>query len=295
MDMQMPVLDGLEATKAIRANPRFRSLPIIAMTANAMAGDREKCLQAGMNDHLTKPIDPAKLFETLLHWIPPRGRATLSASASASAGSPSPPSSVAVSDSLVIPGIDTAVALQRTGGNRTRYLSLLARFADSQTDTLTEIRAALAANDSNTALRLAHSLKGASANLGAGSLAEAAAGAETAMQSNQSVSLALDVLSRSVDATIAAIRKAVHVETPASTSAPADRSTVAEFLARLKKLLETDDGEASDFVLEARPQLLQVLTASEVDGLIGQVGNFSYADALQSLSKIATRLSLNLE
>jgi two-component system, sensor histidine kinase and response regulator len=72
MDMQMPVMDGLAATRAIRVNPNLHMLPIIAMTANAMATDREKCLDAGMNDHIAKPIDPDRLFKTLLRWIPPR-------------------------------------------------------------------------------------------------------------------------------------------------------------------------------------------------------------------------------
>ena len=69
MDMQMPVMDGTDATRAIRSDSRFQTLPIIAMTANAMASDRELCLQAGMNDHIAKPIDPDQLFSVLLHWI----------------------------------------------------------------------------------------------------------------------------------------------------------------------------------------------------------------------------------
>ncbi len=68
MDMQMPVMDGIEATRAIRSDPRLQDLPIIAMTANAMAIDREKCLEAGMNDHIGKPIDPDQLFSVLLRW-----------------------------------------------------------------------------------------------------------------------------------------------------------------------------------------------------------------------------------
>ncbi len=72
MDMQMPVMDGIAATKAIRSNPRFGTLPIVAMTANAMEGDRERCLQAGMNDHVSKPIDPDALYAAVMRWVKPR-------------------------------------------------------------------------------------------------------------------------------------------------------------------------------------------------------------------------------
>jgi len=290
MDMQMPVLDGLAATKAVRANPRFGSLPIIAMTANAMAGDREKCLQAGMNDHLAKPIDPDKLFEALLRWIPMRV-----AAAATSVGVPSSKAPAAGSGSPVIPGIDTVTALKRTGGNRQRYEGLLARFADSQAPVVAEIRAALASGDAATAKRLAHSLKGAAANLGAGVLAESAAKAEAAIGSDQPAPPALEALARSLSETIAAIRSALPMEPAGFASAGADPVSVSRPLARLKKLLEADDGEASDFILEARPQLSKVLTAAEIDTLIGHVGNFAYADALRSLSSIAARLSLTLE
>jgi signal transduction histidine kinase/DNA-binding response OmpR family regulator/HPt (histidine-containing phosphotransfer) domain-containing protein len=289
MDVQMPVMDGVAATKAIRSNPRFAALPIIAMTANAMDRDRDMCLAAGMNDHLGKPIDPDKLFETLLRWIPSRAAAaTASVAAPSSAG-------LAAADSLVIPGIDTATALKRTGGNRKRYESLLTRFSASQSAVPSDIRAALAANDPPTARRLAHSLKGAAANLGATSLAEIATKVEAAIDSNHSVSAALDALSESLDATMAAIRTALPAESPAPTTAAASSSTVVQPLAQLKRLLEADDGEASDFILDARPHLLKVLTPAEVETLVGQIGNFAYADALQSLSKIAVRLSVTLE
>jgi len=294
MDMQMPVMDGITATKAIRSNPRFASIPILAMTANAMDRDREMCLAAGMNDHLAKPIDPDKLYRALLQWIHPRAA---SASASAAYTSVSTFLSSAAAADLVIPGIDTMTALKRTGGNRKRYESLLQRFADSQSHALDDIRAALAAKDSPTAQRFAHSLKGASANLGANALAEVAAAAEAAIDSNDSVTPALDSLSRSLDLTIATIRAALPAES-ASTSTPsptADPSTVVQPLAHLKKLLEADDGDASDFLLEARPELRQVLTAAEIDSLFAHVGNFAYSDALRSLSEIVTRLSLRLE
>jgi len=296
MDMQMPIMDGITATKAIRSNPRFASLPIIAMTANAMDRDREMCLAAGMNGHLAKPIDPDQLFAALLQWIRPRAAA---AAASGSAASASVTISLpsAPSGDLIIPGIDVATALKRTGGNRKRYESLLQRFADSQSHVLDEIRVALAANDSPTAQRIAHSLKGASANLGANALAEVAAAAEAAIDSNQSIGTALESLSCSLDLTIAAIRAALPADSaPTSTLSPtADPSTVVQPLSRLKKLLETDDGEASDFLLDARSVLSRVLTSAEIDSLSAHVGNFAYSDALRSVSEIAARLSLRLE
>src|SRR3954447_11477350 len=120
MDMQMPVMGGLAATRAIRQNSQFKDLPIIAMTANVMAGDREKCVEAGMNDHLAKPIDPDKLFEALLRWIPARTVArNVAAAAVITAQKPT-----ADSGPLEITGIDTQSALKRTGGNPHRYVSL---------------------------------------------------------------------------------------------------------------------------------------------------------------------------
>jgi len=294
MDMQMPVMDGVTATKAIRSNPRFQSLPIVAMTANAMDRDRQMCLEAGMNDHLTKPIDPDKLFDALLRWITPRVRAAAAAQSAIPTGPVSP---VASADSLVISGIDTATALKRTGGNRKRYESLLHRFAESQATVVGDIRAAINAKDIPTAKRLAHSLKGAAANLGVSALAEAALKAESAIDSNQGIPLALEDLSRSLDSSLKAIRSALPKESAADGSAiTAKNPTIAaQSLAKLKKLLENDDGDAADFILDVRPNLCKVLTTAEIDSLVEHVSSFAYSNALKSLSAIAARLSIPLE
>jgi signal transduction histidine kinase/CheY-like chemotaxis protein len=298
MDMQMPVMDGMSATKAIRSNPRFASLPIIAMTANAMDRDREQCLAAGMSDHIAKPIDPDKLYAALLRWIPPRAAvATAVASGAAVPNSiPAPATLPNFTGELMIPGIDTATALKRAGGNRKRYESLLLRFADSQIAAIADIRDALAANDSPTAQRLAHSLKGAAANLGANSLADAAAQAESALGSNSPVSPALTLLATTLDSTIAAIRSALPAELAATvTTSNTDPQTLVAPLTRLRELLAADDGEAGDFLLEVRHALAAVLTPDELNSLSTHVGNFAYANALQSLAAIASRLSLTLE
>src|SRR5262249_12355204 len=189
-----------------------------------------------------------------------RPHATAAAAANESGALISP--AVAQSDSLVISGIATGDGLRRAGGNRKRYESLLSLFAASQANSVLAIRAALAANDSATAQRLAHSLKGASANLGATALAESAAQAEAAIQSNQSASDVLEALSKSLDATTAAIRSALAAQSQTPAAVNGDPATVAQPLARLKKLLESDDGDASDFVLDARPLLARILTPS---------------------------------
>ncbi|MEO5372591.1 MAG: response regulator, partial [Magnetococcus sp. DMHC-1] len=118
MDIQMPVMDGYSATQEIRRQERFKTLPIIAMTANALSEDRERSLAAGMNDHVTKPIDKKHLYDVLLYWIPPGKRA---------AGVPVRPSSggEAVFLPQQLPGIDVASALDRLNGNQKLFRSLL--------------------------------------------------------------------------------------------------------------------------------------------------------------------------
>jgi signal transduction histidine kinase/CheY-like chemotaxis protein/HPt (histidine-containing phosphotransfer) domain-containing protein len=161
MDMQMPVMDGVTATRAIRAMVGMGRLPIIAMTANAMAQDRQRCLDAGMNDFLSKPIEPEDLVATLYRWAP-RGRA-VDAPMQAAHRAP-----IAQPDGLPeLSGLDATLGLARMMGKKPLYLKMLRRYAESQSDAPAQIRAALAAGDTETAERLAHTLKGVSGNVGA--------------------------------------------------------------------------------------------------------------------------------
>ena len=298
MDMQMPVMDGLAATRAIRLKPQFRSLPIIAMTANVMESDRDKCTEAGMNDHISKPIDPEALFATLLRWIKPRGDAAIAvgASAKAVATTQNVPDAVRVPEGaeLEIAGVDIKTALRRTGGNPKRYEMLLRKFAESTS--VEEVRGALAKGDTATAARAAHSLKGAAANLGATTVAEAAAKVETAIQKGESVQPVLDAMAASLQTTVRAIRSALPNEQVEQNgaSAPVDLTSLVVPLSRLKKLLANDDGEAADFILEAQPELAKVLTGSEIAALGECVSNFDFSGALKCVSDIAGRLRLTL-
>jgi PAS domain S-box-containing protein len=294
MDMQMPVMDGIEATRVLRSNPRYQGLPIIAMTANAMASDRILCLEAGMNDHIAKPIDPDQLFGVLLRWIK---RAEGDGKAARGGGAAHGSESRTGDADLVIPGIDIAAGLRRTGGNRKRYVTLLRKFADQQGGTVGAIETALATGDAGAAERAAHSLKGAAATLGAGSLSEAAARTEAAIKTNGDAAESIRALSLTLDQVMTDLRTALPEESGGNGASrgPADPASVKEPLARLKKLLEADDGEAADFIVDAKPQLAGVLTSTEIKALADRVGKFDFDAALKCLSGIASRLSLNLE
>jgi signal transduction histidine kinase/DNA-binding response OmpR family regulator/HPt (histidine-containing phosphotransfer) domain-containing protein len=297
MDMQMPVMDGVAATKKIRSDPQFQTLPIIAMTANVMASDREKCIEAGMNDHIAKPIDPDELFTVLLRWVKPTENEHPRAVVASPAASAAVPAKIPEAGMPDIAGIDTKAALRRTGGNRQRYESLLRKFAQPSQNPIEEIRKALAVGDHSTAARAAHSIKGAAANLGAGAVADAAAKVEEAINDGKDAAPLIGELARSLNAVVGAVRSALPEEQSVSENAAggADPMSVVKPLTRLKTLLKNDDGEAADFILEARPALARLLTAAEITSLGDSVGNFDFAAALKSLSAIAARLSIKLE
>jgi two-component system, sensor histidine kinase and response regulator len=293
MDMQMPVMDGIEATRVIRANPRHEKLPIIAMTANAMESDRILCLEAGMNDHIAKPIDPDQLFGVLLRWIRPSdGHGAASRDRQAH-----PTKTEEGETRLSVPGIDVDAGLRRTGGNRKRYETLLRKFAEQQSGTAVVLVAALGKGDMATAERTAHSLKGAAATLGAKALAEVASQAEAAIKSRKDPGQVVQKVTRSLDALLADLRAALPDETGGNgaSSHSGDPASVQEPLGRLKRLLEADDGEAADFIVDARPRLTGILTPAEIRTLTDHVGKFDFDAALGCLSGIAARLSLDLE
>jgi two-component system sensor histidine kinase/response regulator len=166
MDMQMPELDGLSATRALRSDPRFATLPIIAMTANAMKADLDACLAAGMNGYVTKPIDRAALVTTLRRWLPSRTAATKI--------------DLPGDHATALDGIDVSGALRRLSIDRDRLEAMLVRFADGQRSLLDALRTAVAARDNATAARHAHAIAGASGNLGANALGSAAKALERA-------------------------------------------------------------------------------------------------------------------
>ena len=196
MDMQMPVMDGIDATVAMRRIPQLAALPIVAMTANAMAEDRQSCLDAGMNDFLTKPIDPDVLWRMLLKWIRPRNTPPDTSRRAA----PGESKAGADGDSDLpdgITGLDVQAGLSHTMGKKPLYLAMLRRYVAGQKDCAASIRAALDAGDSASAQLAAHTLKGVSGTIGAKAvlvLAEKVESAIREQQARQHIDKALDQL-----------------------------------------------------------------------------------------------------
>jgi PAS domain S-box-containing protein len=176
MDMQMPRMDGLDATRSIRRQTSGGQVPIIAMTANAFVEDKERCLEAGMNDFITKPVNPSHFFATLLQWMPASApSASDSTPTEPPAAAPKPTADVALAQ---IDGLDVTTGLSAVQGKMTSYLRLLKIFIDHHHQGHDLIRAALNNGNRDEARDIAHSLKGAASNLGALTIQEIAAAIE---------------------------------------------------------------------------------------------------------------------
>jgi two-component system sensor histidine kinase/response regulator len=175
MDMQMPVMDGVTATRLIRRIDRLSQLPIVALTANAMPQDQKRCIEAGMNDYLFKPIEPEDLMEKLEQWVRPRA-------AQPAPGAATPTAGAAGDLPQGIEGLDTALGLSRMMNKKPLYLAMLRRFADTQCKAGTEIRVALMNGDLPLAERLAHTTKGVAGSVGATLVEKHAAAVEQGLK-----------------------------------------------------------------------------------------------------------------
>ena len=252
MDLQMPIMDGYEATRRLRAESRYDSLPIIAMTAHAMAEERERCKALGMNGHLSKPIEPDLLYATLagFHRAPePTAQAELKG-----AGESAPAASMAAGD-LDLPeiaGLDTSAGLRRAGNNQALYLKLLARFAADHADSRAELCGLMENGDWETAERQAHTLKGLSATLGMGEI-ETLAGRLEADCKNRSeaaagsammlLAPALGRLTGSLDGFFASKGQAAAAT---GSAAGTGKSRLPDCLPRLLEYLGEGDSDALD-------------------------------------------------
>jgi CheY-like chemotaxis protein len=221
MDVQMPVMDGYTATREIRKDKQFKDLPIIAMTAHAMAGDEDKSLKAGMNGHVTKPIDPDQLFSTLQKWVKPVAAQAAVQKPPVHEASPEPDQTVPHEDELpeTLPGFDLEAGLKRLQGNRRLYRKLLVDFGANYTETAAEIRKTLDANDFDQAHSLVHNIKGLAGNLEATDLQAAAVEMEKLVKgqtakasSNKDIKQRFKELENALDQALNAVRTLVCLD-----------------------------------------------------------------------------------
>ncbi len=244
MDLQMPVMDGYTAARAIRARAEFKDLPIVAMTADAVAGVREQVLEAGMNDCVTKPIEMEELFRALIRWLPDPETTLLRPVGLPLSAAPLTPSNPPLNQAAQpaqssplssLPGIDTEAAIRRTGGKQAFYLGLLREFQLDFANFETEY-ASLAPAER---LRLVHTLVGVAANLGMKSLAEQARALESGLkQTHSAESTAILRQNLSAELNQLQIMLARSLPAPAVHSEPAgplDPALLANFEARLEE------------------------------------------------------------
>ena len=278
MDVQMPVMDGLTATREARRIPGLQDLPIVAMTANAMQEDRARCLDAGMNDYVAKPIEPVVLFEVLRRWVQPR------------VGSAPPPPLPKPFDSTVLPlaieGVDMVAGLRRVAGNGATYLHLLRRFRDRQEDAADEIRKALDAGDSETARRLAHTAKGVAGTLGALSVQAGAAAVEQAIHDGlprAETDARIGAFEAALKTTIAALDRGLPPEAEATAPASVDLTGLADACRELADLLSASDIGARRLV-EERATMLQAAFGPAFRELSDAVQVFDFDTASEVLA-----------
>ena len=326
MDMQMPVMDGVTATIEVRKTISAEQLPIVAMTANAMVQDKEKCMAAGMQDFVTKPIDPDILWETLLRVIRPKAKiqetivltkvsqigsnATVSSSAvvvanlnatnaaasvlaKATVATPSvlTPVVPVVIEQFVLPtgiqGLDSALGLRRVSGKIVLYETILRKYIAGQATVVDELRAAVENQDFELAKRLAHTTKGVSGNIGATEVQDIAAEIEAGLGEGVDAVVILDQLTV-LHSALAPLLQSL------AACLPQDAKTVAvtidrEKLAELRAQL-TDFLKADDSqaadLFEEHASLFKAAWPEQFKSLETDLKNFDFDQAFQTLEAI---------
>jgi CheY-like chemotaxis protein/ElaB/YqjD/DUF883 family membrane-anchored ribosome-binding protein len=279
----MPEMDGYEATSLIRENPQHKKLPIIAMTAHAMSGDKEKCLAAGMNDYVTKPIDVDKLFNVLGKWIELDNIIPVTEL---------PKIANDTNDTTLLPdnlpGIDMVTALKRMRGNRSLYLKLLRTFHKDYHDVANKIRSLLENGDTETALRLAHTIKGTGDNLGINDLHEISKTLEMTLKAGDNITPEqLTELEETVS-NVMQILASLNNEEPETedfTHNKTDIAALKTLLPELEKFLAESDFQAAELLPNIKCNLssdLQPLCHQ----LEEQIDDYDFEKAQETLIKL---------
>jgi len=295
MDCQMPVMDGYEATRKIRQQEQYHALPILAMTANAMSGDREKVVNAGMNDHISKPINVNEMFNSMAKWITPSNpTAELRLESD---------TETKILETITIPklsGIDTQSGLATTQGNAKLYRKLLIKFRDSQKNFEQQFRTAQVDVDPKSATRCAHTLKGVAGNISAKGIQKAAEILEQACSQNKEpdeinhllanvllelspVLNALNTLGNNEREQENLLIQNTDIQ---KTAKHIDIEQCTTLLQQLRDLLQEDDTDATDIVEELQELLGTGTHSNLLKRLMDAVDEYDFEEALEQLNHL---------
>jgi two-component system sensor histidine kinase/response regulator len=299
MDVQMPEMDGYEATKRIRADPRFTKLPIIATTAHAFKTDQELCLAAGMNDHISKPIDPEELARKLLAWVEPKERpSTAREVPPCTKGRPEP------GLPAQIPGINTAAALKRLAGNEQRLRRILRSFGSHYRQAASEIKTAWSGGAHQEAGRLAHKVKGVAGSIGAEELHRCVVDLEAALQRGESDGIAehFERFERELGRVVTSVSELERAEAsklpdmtePSGASAVASSEELESKMVELAELLAKNSLRSVRCYGALSARLGDATDSPDIERLGQEIDRLDYPSARGTLRRLAARHGISL-
>ncbi|MBF0099394.1 MAG: response regulator [Desulfobacterales bacterium] len=300
MDVHMPVMGGYQASRIIRQNEKFKELPIIAMTAHAISGAREECIDAGMNDYITKPIDISELFSVLMKWIKP-GIRELSQDSQNRLEKPK------YKDDLIdfpdmLDGIDIQSGLARIKGNKRFFKELLIGFSKKYANITEKIRSQLEQGNLSEAERLIHTVRGIAGNISAIEIFSVASKLEIAVNEKKETDYMellpdFDKAMRNVLTSLKILEPTYRImpNNIADHDTFFDRESIKPILLELHHLIKNDSPDALDSFIRFKEHAGNSILIEEINQLDEQINNFDFPKAFHLLEKIAGNMNISFK